>query len=578
MYTLILLLFRFFYWFFFLFPSRFVSFFTGSSDPFSNDPFASYLRENAGSIQVILGFSFFISLIPFLYPPILNSYYLTYGSLIPLFFIFFIFFAPSSFAPRLVALGGSIFTFFWFSPLLDLLFNDDISVPSYYFSEEIILWLSQFGGFNYHLAIDAVSIYFITLTNFVIIICILASWNTPLIREKQYFASFLFINTLLIHVFTQINFFLFFLFFEAVLIPMFFIIGIWGSRTQRIGAAYRFFLYTLAGSSFFLAALSYLYVQFGTLDLTDLLFFMVTKTPVSIDFSVQLLIWFLIFIGFAVKIPLVPVHTWLPEAHVEAPTAGSMLLAAVLLKMGGYGVFRFLLPLFPDATTFFFPLTATLCVLSIIYGSAAALVHQDMKKIVAYSSVAHMGYSMLGVFTMTHAGIYGGLGSMISHGLISTALFFSVGLLYERYGTRNITSYGSIALIYPIFSFYFFVFCLANTGFPGTSSFFPEIAVLTGLSVTNLMATILSASSVVLSAAYSLWLFGRVCFATEGFQPTAPTLRAHGDLSYRESYIAGILLFFIVVVFGLFPAYFFGPLEQPVTFLLSLIPFTSKLF
>lgn len=575
MYNWVLLLFRSFYWFFFLLPFRLVSFFTSFSDPFSDDPFASYLRENTRSIQFLLGFSFFLSLFP-LFSSVLNSYYLTYGSFIPLFFILFIFLAPSSFAPRLVALGGSLFTFFWFSPLIYLLFESDRSVPSYYFSEEIIPWLSQFGGFNYHLAVDAVSIYFITLTNFVIVICILASWNTPLIREKQYFASFLFINTLLIHVFTQINFFLFFLFFEAVLIPMFFIIGIWGSRTQRIGAAYRFFLYTLAGSSFFLAALSYLYAQFGTLDLTELLVFMVTRSPISIDPSIQLLIWFLIFIGFAVKIPLVPVHTWLPEAHVEAPTAGSMLLAGVLLKMGGYGVFRFLIPLFPDATVYFFPLTATLCVLSIIYGSAAALVHQDMKKIVAYSSVAHMGYSMLGVFTMTHSGIYGGLASMISHGLISTALFFSVGLLYERYGTRNITSYGSIVLIYPVFTVYFFLFCLSNTGFPGTSSFFPEIAVLTGLSVTNLTATILAASSVVLSAGYSLWLFGRVCFATEGFEPTPPALLAHGDLSYRESYIAGILAFLIVVVFGFFPFYVFEPLEQPITFLLSIIPFISK--
>lgn len=483
-------------------------------------------------------------------------------------------FIPSRIVPVVAFTVSTLLFLFYFNMCVKIFFFvapgpaiSPSSMPTLqpYFYHETYSWLSSLG-IHYHAALDGISLVFVVLSLFVLALCILASWVSCSTFVAYYYSLFLILHTLLIHVFTQHNFFLFFFFFEAVLIPMFLLIGVWGSRLQRVGAAYRFFLYTLLFSSFMLAALFYLQSVCGTLDWFSLFESLnSSRSPVSV--MEARVIWFLCFLGFAVKIPIVPVHTWLPEAHVEAPTAGSMLLAGVLLKMGGYGMFRFLLPLFPEASHFFSPFVTMLCLLSILYGSLCALVHVDIKKIVAYSSVAHMGYSTLGFFTGSSAGILGALAGMVSHGFVSTALFFCVGVLYERYGTRNINHFSLLASVYPVFIVFFFFFCLANTGFPGTSSFVGEILVLIGLASFNLFSLLVAATSVFFSAAYSLWLFNRLAFAVESVDQRP--VKFFADVGSRELFIL-IALAIPVLFFGLFPFSLVSMLE-PSTAVYQLI-------
>jgi len=507
--------------------------------------------------------SFFAFLLVFFKLALSSENFYTWASFIPLLCCVSFYFLRSKSVPY-YALGASLFTWVvFFYPLGLAIFQYEETI---FFQHEVVYWSTQTGIF-YHFCLDAVSLFFVSLSNFVIVLCILASWNYPSFFRKEYFSLFLFIQFLLIHVFTQQNVLLFFVFFESVLIPMFLIIGVYGSRIQRVSAAYRFFLYTLLGSSFMLIGIFYIYSVRGTLDWFDLL---ELNRTLPFSFKEQVVLWALFFIGFAVKVPLVPFHTWLPEAHVEAPTAGSMLLAGVLLKMGGYGIFHFLLPLFPLGTPYYFPVCSTLCLLSIFYGSLCAVVHIDIKKIVAYSSVAHMGYSILGLLVPNQSAVLGSLMGMISHGFISTGLFFCIGVLYERYGTRNITNYSCLTTFHPRFAFFFFIVAVANTGFPGTSSFVGEIMVLAGLASYNLFVTILAAFSVVLSALYSLWLFGRLMFAVEGITPFK--FSSYSDLNRRETFILICLSFFIIFM-GFFPSWFVLPMAKSVVLIISYISF-----
>lgn len=334
-------------------------------------------------------------------------------------------------------------------------------------------WHSWLGVWNldYLVGVDAISLYFILLSCFLTPVCILASWESVRYRLKEFLLLLLFVQLCLVNVFSVLDLLLFYLFFEAVIIPMFIIIGVWGSRLRRITAAFRFFLYTLVGSVVMLVALLYLYVTAGSLNLY-------TLYDLRYPVSVQLLLWLAFFCSFAVKVPMFPVHVWLPEAHVEAPTAGSVLLAGILLKLGGYGFLRFSIPLFPEASARFAPAVFLLSLLGILYGSLTTLVQVDLKKIVAYSSVAHMGYVTLGLFTNSVEGVEGAVFLMLSHGLVSAALFLCVGFLYDRYGTRLLRYYGGLIGVMPIYSAFLLLFVIANLGLPGSSSFIAEFLVL----------------------------------------------------------------------------------------------------
>ncbi len=328
------------------------------------------------------------------------------------------------------------------------------------------------AGLIYKLGVDGMSLPFVILTTFLMPFCILASWDSITYRVKEYMIAFLVLETLMIGVFCALDFVLFYLFFEGGLIPMFLIIGVWGGK-RRIYASFKFFLYTLLGSLLMLVAIMAMYVQAGTTDITVLLH---TTFPATM----QKWLWLAFFASFAVKMPMWPVHTWLPDAHVEAPTAGSVILAGILLKMGGYGFLRFSLPMFPDASSYFAPLVYALSIIAIIYTSLVALVQEDMKKLIAYSSVAHMGFVTMGLFTMTQQGVQGAIFLMISHGLVSGALFLCVGVVYDRMHTREISAYGGLVQRMPLYAVAFMVFTMANVGLPGTSGFVGEFLSLVG--------------------------------------------------------------------------------------------------
>ncbi len=387
---------------------------------------------------------------------------------------------------------------------------------------------------NYHLGIDGISLWLVLLTTFLMPICVLCSWKSVKTRVAEFMVLFLILESLVIGTFVSLDLLLFYIFFEAVLIPMYLIIGIWGGQ-NRIYAAYKFFLYTLAGSVLFLLALLYLYFTFGTTDIPTLM----AQAP-SMGLGVQKWLWLALFASFAVKVPMWPVHTWLPDAHVQAPTAGSVILAGILLKLGAYGFLRFSLPMLPEASHYYADFVFVLSVVAIVYTSLVALVQEDMKKLIAYSSVAHMGFVTLGIFSFTQQGVDGAVFQMISHGLVSGALFLCVGVVYDQLHTRDIAKYGGVVNRMPYFAAFFMVFTMASAGLPATSGFVGEILVIVGSYQAAPWATAWAATGLVLGAAYMLWLYKRVVFG----EITNPDVNHMVDASPRE------WLYFIPLVVG----------------------------
>ena len=393
-------------------------------------------------------------------------------------------------------------TGFTFLVSLTLLIGFDPQIPGYQF-EETAEWLPG-TGIGYHMGVDGISMPFVLLSTFLTPLSILASWKAIKVRVREYMIAFLVLETMMVGMFASLDMLMFYLFFEAVLIPMFIIIGVWGGA-RRVYAAFKFFLYTLLGSVLMLVCMLAMYIEVGTTDIPVL-------TGYSFGVGMQTWLFLGFMASFAVKVPMWPVHTWLPDAHVEAPTAGSMILAGVLLKMGGYGFIRFSLPMFPHASEFFAPLIFSLSIIAIIYTSLVALAQSDMKKLIAYSSVAHMGFVTIGIFPLTDQGTAGALFRMISHGLVSAALFFSVGVVYDRLHTRDISAYGGVAAVMPRYAVFFMFMMLASVGLPGTSGFVGEMLVLVGAWKASTWVAFFTATGLVLGATYMLWLYRRVMF------------------------------------------------------------------
>ena len=426
--------------------------------------------------------------------------------------------------------------------------------PDFQFVEKAD-WFGNLG-ISYHMGVDGISLFFIVLSAFLLPICILTSWRSITSRVKEYMIAFLVLETFMIGTFSALDAMLFYVFFEGVLIPMFLIIGVWGGP-RRVYSSFKFFLYTLLGSVLMLVALLTLYTQVGTMDILELM-----ENPVARNLQMWLFLAF--FASFAVKMPMWPVHTWLPDAHVEAPTAGSVILAGVLLKMGGYGFLRFSIPMFPEATEFFTPMIFWLSVVAIIYTSLIALVQEDMKKLIAYSSVAHMGFVTLGLFTATVEGMQGGIFQMISHGLISAALFLCVGVIYDRLHTRDISQYGGIVRNMPRYATIFMIFMLASVGLPGTSGFVGEFLALLGAFQANTAVAAFAATGVILGAAYMLYLYRRVVFGPVTNNEAA----AMPDVDYREMMIF-IPIIALVIWLGVQPGYVLERTEPAVKQIIS---------
>jgi len=411
-------------------------------------------------------------------------------------------------------------------------------------------WIESFG-INYHMGVDGISVLFVLLSTLLTPICILASWDAIKVRVREYMIAFLVLETLMVGMFCALDFVLFYIFFEGVLIPMFLIIGVWGGQ-RRVYAAFKFFLYTLTGSVLMLLAILAIYLQAGTTDVPTLLKY-------ALPGDIQYWLWLAFFASFAVKVPMWPVHTWLPDAHVEAPTAGSVILAGVLLKMGAYGFLRFSVPMLPIATDFFTPMVFTLSIIAVIYTSLVALVQLDMKKLIAYSSVAHMGFVTLGIFTLNQQGVTGAIFQMLSHGIVSAALFLCVGVIYDRMHTREIARYGGLAERMPVYAFFFMVFMLASVGLPGTSGFVGEILILVGLFQVSTWAATLAATGVILGAAYMLWLYRRVIFG----KLTKNDLKSIMDMNRREVAVFTPLLV-LTILMGVYPGPFLEIIEVSV--------------
>lgn len=429
----------------------------------------------------------------------------------------------------------------------------DASDPGFQYVEETA-WL---GGFmSYRMGVDGISILFVVLTSFLLPFCIAASEASITSRYKEYIVAFLILETMMIGVFCALDLILFYVFFEASLIPMFLIIGVWGGA-RRVYAAFKFFLYTLLGSLLMLVAMMAMFWTAGTTSIPELLTF-------QFPAGMQTWLWIAFFASFAVKMPMWPVHTWLPDAHVEAPTAGSVILAGILLKLGGYGFLRFSLPMFPLASAELADFVYALSIIAIIYTSLVALAQEDMKKLIAYSSVAHMGFVTLGIFTMTAQGVQGGVFQMFSHGLVSGALFLCVGFVYDRMHTREIAAYGGLADRMPVYATAFMVFTLANVGLPGTSGFVGEFLALMGAFQVNTWVAAFATTGVILSAGYALYLYRRVVFGGLGNE----TLRAIRDLNTREKAII-VPLAALVVFFGFYPVPILETMDASVALLIE---------
>jgi NADH-quinone oxidoreductase subunit M len=415
-------------------------------------------------------------------------------------------------------------------------------------------WLGT--GISYHMGVDGISMLFVILSTFLMPFCVLASWHSVQKRLREYMIAFLLLEVFMVGVFVSLDIVLFYVFFEAGLIPMFIIIGVWGGK-DRVYASYKFFLYTLLGSVLMLLAIMAMYWQAGTTDITELL---------AYDFPahMQTWLWLAFFASFAVKMPMWPVHTWLPDAHVQAPTAGSVILAGVLLKLGGYGFIRFSLAMFPLASDYFAPFVFALSVIAIIYTSLVALMQDDIKKLIAYSSVAHMGYVTMGIFAANAQGLQGAIFQMLSHGIVSGALFLCVGVVYDRLHTREITAYGGLVNNMPKYAVAFLIFTMANVGLPGTSGFVGEIMTLVGVFRANTWVAFFATTGVILSASYALWLYRRVIFGALEKE----SLKSLLDLDTREKLLLYPLVI-LTIFYGVYPAPVFDATAASVDALLN---------
>ena len=449
-----------------------------------------------------------------------------------------------------VSLFTSIATF-----LLSLFvwYSLDIGTSNFQFVEEKS-WINDFIKFK--LGVDGISILFIVLTAFITPICIISCINSVNARVKEFLIAILILETFMLGVFCSLDLVIFYLFFEGGLIPMFLIIGVWGGA-KRVYSAFKFFLYTLVGSVLMLVAIIVIYWLTGTTDVTQIY-------EIKIPKEYQNILWLAFFSSFAVKMPMWPVHTWLPDAHVEAPTAGSVILAAILLKMAGYGFLRFSIPMFPVASEFFTPMIYLLSIIAIIYTSLVALMQEDMKKLIAYSSVAHMGYVTLGIFTFTKQGLEGSIYQMISHGLISAALFLCVGVVYDRLHSRLISTYGGVVNYLPKYSLLFLIFALASLGLPGTSGFLGEFLILTGTFQKSYLIAMLATFGVVLGAAYMLWLSKRVIFG----ETKNNDIKNLKDVNNLEITML-IPLAFLILLFGFYPVPLMDTMNVSINNLIS---------
>ena len=450
-------------------------------------------------------FQFYLNLFLFflvLFFNFLRGFFLFFLVFFPLILILILSFIKRSnlFFIKNFSFLGSVFIFF-LSIILWVFFENF----SFSFQYSIFFNWFFFNNINYSLGIDGISLLFIVLTTFLIPFCILVSWNSVIFRLKEFLICLFFIEFFLLNIFCALDIFLFYLYFESILIPMFLLIGVWGSRHRKVHAAYQFFLYTFLGSVLMLLGIFIIYFKIGTTDLQVFLNSVFSENR-------QLVLWLAFFVSFGVKVPMLPAHIWLPEAHVEAPTAGSVLLAGVLLKLGTYGVIRFLIPVFPFANFFFTPLIFTLSLIGVIYSSCTTIRQIDLKKIIAYSSVAHMNFALIGLFCPNVQSLSGSIFLMLSHGIVSSALFLCVGILYDRYHTRLLKYYGGLAQYMPFFTFFFLIFTLANIGFPGSINFLGEFLIIIGLFKYNIFVSFFMTFSVILGACYAIWLFNRLFF------------------------------------------------------------------
>jgi proton-translocating NADH-quinone oxidoreductase chain M len=477
--------------------------------------------------------------------------------LIPLTGIFLLFFIPvkNILFIKLIALIFALTTFFQ-SIFLWILF--DYSISHFQFTE-YLEWLLIPYNFYFFFGVDGISILFILLTTLLIPICILASWSSIKKSIKEYYSYFLLMESLLICVFSSLDLIVFFIFFESILIPMYLIIGFWGARTRKIKAGYQFFLYTLIGSMIMLLGIFIIYFEAGSTDY---------RLISNINFSDrrQICLWVAFFMSFSIKIPMVPFHIWLPEAHVEAPTAGSVILAGILLKMGAYGLLRFSISLLPEGSFYFTPLVYALSLIAIIYTSLTTLRQIDLKKVIAYSSIAHMGFVTIGIFSLNIQGIEGCIIIMLSHGFVSSGLFLCIGFLYERHHTRLLKYYTGLAQIIPLFSLYFLFFSISNLGFPGTGNFVGEFLTLVGTFESNTLVTIFSSFGIILSASYSLWLCNRVIFGKLNIE----YISQYSEINRREFFILVPLLLSTIWV-GTYPEIFLDTLHISITKILTKI-------
>ena len=429
-------------------------------------------------------------------------------------------------------------------------FQFDHSTSQYQLVEKY-KWFNDFN-FYYHVGVDGISLFMILLSTFLTPFCILASWENIKKRIKEYMIAFLFLETVMIGMFCSIDILLFYVFFEAVLIPMFLIIGIWGGE-RRIYASFKFFLYTLLGSVLMLIAIIFIYQKTNSMNINFL------QGNYFFSKKVQIYLWLAFFASFAVKIPMWPFHTWLPDAHVEAPTAGSVILAGVLLKMGGYGFIRFSLGILPEASAFFMPLIIILSSIAIVYTSLVALAQEDIKKLIAYSSVAHMGIVTIGIFIVNQQGLEGAMIQMISHGIVSAALFLCVGVIYDRMHTRNINFYGGLVNKMPKYSVVFMLFVLASIGLPGTSGFIGEFLVILGAFQKNSFIALFAALGIILGAIYMLYLYKKIIFGTLENEKLKEIL----DLNLREKLILYPLVLAVIII-GIFPNIFLDPMRMSI--------------